>query len=354
MSEVVKDFFDLVEKGRNGKNEGLPIGLTKLEDYVGDIQGDETILIAADSGVGKSTFTLYSYIYRPIMSPECESKDFRICMFNYEMTESQILAKLLGIYIYETYGEILTFKDIFSRGKIDGEQNILSDEHYKLIIDSTPIIEKFASRIDFFPEAKTFDSYQTTLFNWVSKFGKFENPFSEFTDNTFTPNNPEQVLEVVTDHLNMVSAIPNIKTTIDNIANCCVSARNMCKILTFIHIMQLNRGASGDARIRSNLREPQSSDFRDSSVVYDGSHIVLTLFSPFKAELKDHSHYKVDQIGDRYISIKVLKNRFGISNIRDALAFYGEVSTYRELPKPTEIVDYDKYRNPDWILDNKL
>lgn len=352
MSEnsTVAEFLDLVKKGREGKNQGLPIGLTKLEDYIGELLGNETILVAADSGVGKSTFVLYSYVYRPIMSDECEKKDYRIAMYNYEMTESQILAKLLGMYLYEKYGEILTFTDIFSRGKVEGEANILSDEYYDLIEECIPILEKFANRITFFPEAKTSELYEEKLLGWLENFGTFENPFNGFVDNTYTPNNPDQILGVITDHLNMVSAIPNIKVTIDNIANMQVSARNMCKILTFIDIMQLNRGASGDARIRSNLREPQSSDFRDSSVVYDGSHIVMTLFSPFKAEIKEHSHYQVERLGNRYISVKILKNRFGVANIRDALAFYGEISSYRELPKASEIVDYEKYANPDWLI----
>lgn len=244
----------------------------------------------------------------------------------------------------------MSFKDMFSRGQKDGEANILSDEGYALIEKCIPILEKFASRITFRPEAKTFDSYKEKLFDWVSKYGEFENEFNGFENNSFKPNNPNQILVVLTDHLNMVSAVPNIKTTIDNIANTQVSARNMCEILTFVNIMQLNRGASGDSRIRAQMFEPTDSDFRDSSVVYDGSMVVMTLFSPFKVGLKDHRHYDIEKLGDRYVSLKVLKNRFGSANIRDALAFYGEVNLYKELPSPDEIFDYEIYKHPDWLI----
>lgn len=349
--DIVNDFMDLVQRGREGKNKGCPIGLKKLEEYIGDLVGNETILVAAASGVGKSTFSLYSYVYRPVMSEECEKRDLHYLMYNFEMTESQILAKLLGIYLFEKYGEVVTFKDMFSRGQNDnGEPNILSDEYYDLIEECIPVLEKFASRITFCPEAKTSKLYEETLFEWMSNYGKFSDPLGDFTNNTYTPNNPEQILCVITDHLNMVSSVPSIKTTIDNIANLTVSARNMCKIVTFVHIMQLNRGASGDARIRANLVEPTADDFRDSSVVYDGSHIVVTLFNPFKAGLKEHRKYNAERLGDRYVSLKVLKNRFGVSNIRDALAFYGECNSYRELPKADQIYDYEKYKSPDWLL----
>lgn len=269
MSEnpIVKEFFDLVDRGREGKNKGCPLGLPKLEDYIGDLCSNETILVAANSGVGKTSIVLYSYLYRPLMSEDCEKHDLHYCFFDFEMTSDQILAKLISIYLYETYGIILTFKDIFSRGQKDGEPNVLSDEYYELLQQCIPILERFASRIDFFPDAKTHESYIETLFDWVSKFGTFENPFNGFGENTFTPNNPEQILCVITDHFNMLSPGPTIKATIDNIANDCVSARNMCKILTFVHIMQLNRGASGGERLKAQMYEPQDSDFRDSSVV---------------------------------------------------------------------------------------
>ena len=46
-----------------------------------------------------------------------KNKDVHYIFFNLEMGEEQILAKLLSIYLYETYGEIISFKEIFSRGK---------------------------------------------------------------------------------------------------------------------------------------------------------------------------------------------------------------------------------------------
>ena len=81
--------------------------------------------------------------------------------------------------------------------------------------------------------------------------------------------------------------------------------------------------------------------------------VVMTLFSPFKVGLKDHRHYDIEKLGDRYVSLKVLKNRFGSANIRDALAFYGEVNLYKELPSPDEIFDYEKYKSPKWALEEQ-
>ena len=50
--------FDLIDKGRVGKNIGLSIGLPKLELYMDGLLPGTSYLIAAQSGVGKSTFIL--------------------------------------------------------------------------------------------------------------------------------------------------------------------------------------------------------------------------------------------------------------------------------------------------------
>ena len=50
--QAVNDFMSLVNKGREGRNQGCPIGLDKLADYIGDLCRGQSILIGAPSGVG--------------------------------------------------------------------------------------------------------------------------------------------------------------------------------------------------------------------------------------------------------------------------------------------------------------
>ena len=100
--------FNLIDKGREGKNIGLSIGLPKLELYMDGLLPGTSYLIAAQSGVGKSTFSLYSFIYRPLMDylkGQEVDRDPHFIMFNLEMTQEQIYAKLLSMYIYEHFGE---------------------------------------------------------------------------------------------------------------------------------------------------------------------------------------------------------------------------------------------------------
>ena len=54
------------------------------------------------------------------------------------------------------------------------------------------------------------------------------------------------------------------------------------------------------------------------------------------------------------MAVFLLKSRFGTSDILVPMGFYGDCSHYAELPKPDEIFDYEKYKYPDWLLDQSL
>lgn len=47
----------------------------------------------------------------------------------------------------------------------------------------------------------------------------------------------------------------------------------------------------------------------------------------------------------------LLKSRFGTSDICVPFNFFGDCSHYVELPKPEEIYDYEKYTNPNYLLE---
>lgn len=267
---VVTDFYNLVDRGKEGKNVGIATGLDRLDEYTEGLSQGTSYLIGGASGAGKTSYVLYSLLYKPLMSPDCEEKDLHYLMGNWEMTHEQILAKLLSIYIHETYGAEMTFKDIFSRGKdVEGNPNIISEEEYTLLKECKPILEKFASRIEFIPNARTYDAFEEKCFQFLEKFGTFENPFGRFDDNVYHPNNPDQIVVIMADHLNLVksSGGSNKKKVIDDISNMCVRMRNMCKIVSPALLMQLNRGGMDGNRIRADLMEPCAEDFKDSGTV---------------------------------------------------------------------------------------
>ena len=117
-----------IDRGRLGLNQGISMGLPKFESIVDGVSRETYTLILSNSGAGKSSFALYAYVYKPLME-HLEDDDYKVLFFALEMSEWSLYIKLLSIYIFETYGIQLSFKEILSKKK----EYILSDEHYELV-----------------------------------------------------------------------------------------------------------------------------------------------------------------------------------------------------------------------------
>ena len=46
-----------------------------------------------------------------------------------------------------------------------------------------------------------------------------------------------------------------------------------------------------------------------------------------------------------------LKNRYGEADVEIGVNFFGRCGIWKELPKPDEIYDYERYTSPNYILE---
>lgn len=340
--------FELIEQGRQGGNIGLSMGFPKLETYMDGYLPGVSYLIAAASGVGKSTYMEYGLIYRPLMDwwkTEDEAKkrrDPHWLIFNLEMTPEQIEAKLLSMYIYERYHIQIRFKEMFSRGR----DCMLTDEHYELIKKCDEFLDLLDERISYRDGAFNADRYKKEVIDYLKNFGTFTK------EGDFIPNNSNQIIGVVVDHLSLTRASGGRtkKEEMDLVSSYAVQFRNKCTIVSPIMIMQFNRDANNAERLKQGLQEPTASDLKDTGAVYEDSQVVLALHSPIKFKLSTYRGYDIKALGQNFVSCILLKSRFGTSDIAIGLGFYGDCSIYRELPKGNEITDYEKYKDPSWTL----
>lgn len=184
------------------------------------------------------------------------------------------------------------------------------------------------------------------------KHGKFHK--SEDANRTFyTPKDPDLIINVVIDHLLLVSPQKGRtkKEEMDLISTYCVRFREICQT-SFDVIMQENRNAGTVDRRKMDLQEPTVDDIQQSGEPLQASDICIALFSPFRNQLKNYRKYQIYDdpdtgqpgLGDVCRSIIILKNRYGISNKIIPTAFMGSIGKFEELPDP-DYVDYDKYQS---------
>ena len=327
MSSGKEEFFELVKSGREGNNIGLSIGSNKLEIYMDGFLPGISYLIGGASGTGKSTYALWSLVYQPLihyLNGESKERDPHWLFFNLEMTRSQMYAKLVSMYIFDTYGIELRFKEIFSRGK----DCILSDDKLSLLENCNDFLDELDKRITSYEGVLTEEIYINEVRKELQKFGIWK-------DGKFIPNNPHQILGVAIDHCSLIKASQgrSKKEEMDAISRDSVVFRNTTKIISPIHIAQFNRSSGSDERLKQSMQDPNQNDFKDSGSLYDDSQVVFALFSPHKYKLSTYRKYNIKIMEQTFIAMFLLKSRFGTSDICVPFGFYGDCSHYVELIK---------------------
>lgn len=345
MSSGKELFYKSVDEGREGHNIGLSTGSTKLDLYTDGFLPGTSYLIGGSSGSGKSTNALWTFIYQPLvhyLKGDCRERDPHYKLFSLEMTQPQVYAKLVSMYVFDNFGVSLRFKDIFSRGK----DCVLSDENYEILQKCSTFLDILDERLDFYEGGLTEAVYLREVNEFLKKFGTFE-------DDKYIPNNPQQVLGVMIDHMTLIKATNghSKKDEIDAISRDSVLLRNKTKIMSPIHIAQFNRNSNNQERMKQGLQDPSMEDFKDSGSLVEDSMVVLSVFSPHKYKLATYKKYNIKILEQSFIGLFLLKSRFGTSDIMIPMNFLGDISHYVEMPKPEDIYDWEKYTTPDYLLD---
>ena len=81
---------------------------------------------------------------------------------------------------------------------------------------------------------------------------------------------------------------------------------------------------------------------------------MIAIYNPFRDGLKTYHKYNIEILESSFRSIMVLKNRFGDCDAEVGCNFFGGINLFHELPKPTEIYDYHKYVDPNYLLSSNI
>jgi replicative DNA helicase len=131
----VRQLLKSIKRGKEGKNVGIFTGIPKLDSVTYGIQRQCLYTIGADSGAGKTSFAIDVFLYNLIKNREDTSVD--ILYYSFEMSSDALYAKLLSLYIWDTFHRIITYETILSFTKP------ISDEDYKYVMESMSWLEEF-------------------------------------------------------------------------------------------------------------------------------------------------------------------------------------------------------------------
>lgn len=340
---ITETLLQEIDVGREGRSQGYSMGLPKIESIIDGVTKRTMTVLASGTGQGKSSFILYSYVYRPLME-HLEDDNFYVSYFSLEMPATVIFGKLLSTYIFEKYHKELSIKELLSRKK----GYILSDENYKIVQNCIEWLNKIEKKIHIYDKSLNADKLYAILMQKLEKFGCFEE-----TENRkiYIPDNPDLLYEIVIDHVGLLrpSNGRNKKGEIDTTVAYLVTLRNMCDISPTL-IQQINREQSNIERFKAGRTGIQLSDLKETGDTTDAAEVVAALYGPNRDKLNTYRGYDVKKLGDHIRIFQILKTRFGEADKEIALNYHGGINEWAELPLPNDIYDYDKYTTPDYLL----
>lgn len=343
---ITNSLMHQITFGREGKNWGYSMGLPKLEEVIDGVTQSTYTLVFSPTGSGKTSLVIYSYIYKPLME-HLEDGNFKVTYFSLEMSAEMLYAKLLSIYIFETYHIELSVKDLLSRRK--GHK--LSDENFKIVKECLPWLYKVENIVKIYDKSLSAEGLYSTLMKELEIEGTFEELDSR---KIYTPKNENLVHLVIIDHLSLArrSNGRTLKEEMDLISSYLVTLRNMCKISPVV-IMQANRSSTSMDRRKEGLNNLRIDDTKDTGAPAQDSEVIISIFNPHREKLTSYRGYDIRALQQNFRVITVLKNRYGEADVEVGCAFYGRTGYFAELPRPEEIYDYETYSNSDWLLNPK-
>lgn len=339
---IYNEILNLVEKGKSGGNEGIPMGLPRFSEIIPNIQRARYHLVVGESGSGKSAFVDTAYVFNPLewYVKHKEETDIKLKIFYYsfEISKQRLLTKQISRKLFIDYNLLLDVNYILSFGK-----NRISDEHYKLV---TGYADYF-NRLEEFIEIK--DSSSTNnptgilndLNSWAKQNGKFETINNQ---TVYKENNPNLYTLTIADHMAIVPKERGFDTkqNMDKLSEYTVNLRNKCNF-SFCYLVQANRNLANIDRLKYEKSELaiKQGDIKDSSNPAQDSDAIIGIINPWKYNIDEYRKYDITRLQGRQRFLNIAKNRDGEADGTLGLLFLGECGYFKELPRQTDMREID-------------
>lgn len=345
--QVTKSVLNIIRRGLEGKNIGLPSGLPLLDKYTYGIQKSFIYLIGADTGAGKTSLAInYLYamlidIFKRIDQWEANGKignkpGLEVKFFTLEMSAEVLMVKLLSQYIYDKYSVIIPIKEIFSFEKP------LESKKIEVINDCKLWMKRVEEHVHFITTRVGWKELDQQLKEMFSKHGAFYQDKEGNEVYVIDKNKEDYTFSCFVDHIGLLAGSKEDK---DKCSDILIKYRDMCTLTSFA-VQQLNRNFKSNSRRETNFRYIQIDDFKGTSSFSDAANIIIGIFFAYREKDLNCLGYRVDILETRFRMIQLLKHRFGDGDFNIGCCFYGEVGKWIELPEdPNQIMFPESYKD---------
>lgn len=352
--ETYNDLVKSLEVNRDRKISGLHNSiLTPFKDFNKYFPGFERgkyIIVTANSGIGKTKITKYLFVINTYNFCKKFGIPLKIYYFALEETKNKFWLSIISSQLYLKYNIQVDIKTLNSIG-----ESILTE--------------------DLLLKIKNIELEITDMMNYIEVIDNVSNGFGIYKyisdkaairgttvkDNfttTYKPNNPEEYVFVMTDHISLLVAEKDISgekmthwQSINKFSqDYCL--KGFCKKYNYTVINVQQQEAAKEkmeftfkgTSIEDKL-EPSLDGLADNKLTQRDADLVLGIFAPERYKIETFRGYDITKLKDKYRAIKILKDRdYGLANAYLHLYMNGATNIFKELPS-SKLIDYSKYTN---------
>lgn len=333
----------------NGQLNRIPSPFERFSnDFIGIEQGCYYTITSFTKG-GKSQFTSFTFIYKPLMFCYYTKADIdiKILYFPLEETPERIMQRFISWLLYDlSKGKIrITPKDLRSTiSPISQEilDAINSDEIQN-------ILKYFEEHVIFPDEAGN----PTGIFKYCIKYaeehgkvytkvGKYKDDFGVIQErqvfDRYEQDNPNEYRLVIIDTINLIDTERGmtLKQSMDKLSEYCAKYLRNRYHYSPVIIQQQAFEQEGNEAFKIGRVRPSVAGLGDSKYTSRDSNIVLGLFSPFRFALREYEGYDISKFKDNIRFLEMIVNRDGEMGGLCPLFFDGAVCQFSELPRPDD------------------
>ncbi len=318
------------------------------DDFIGIEQSCYYTITSFTKG-GKSQFTSYTFIYKPLMFCYFTKADIsiKILYFPLEETPERIMQRFMSWLLFDfSQGKIrISPRDLRSTTSPVSQEilDVINSEEIQDILDyfEEHIIfpEEAGNPTGIYKYCKNYAEEHGTVY---TKSAQIKNEFGVVQErqvfDRYEQDNPNEYRLVIIDTINLIDTERGmtLKQSMDKLSEYLAKYLRNRYHYSPIVIQQQAFDQEGNEAFKIGRVRPSVAGLGDSKYTSRDSNVVLGLFSPFRFALKEYEGYDISKFKDNIRFLEMIVNRDGEMGGLCPLFFDGAVCHFAELPRPDD------------------
>jgi hypothetical protein len=326
---------------KEGKYNGIPYPYPRLAQFVPSIDKEQVIGVTSFTGAGKSKFSRYTFVLYPYEFSLINDYPFEMDYYALEDSAEKIFKNILCHYLSIKCKTKVTLFDLDSKFKE------LSPSIIKMIREGEKYLQDFSNKVRIKDSITNPYGIYKDVLKRASELGEVITEKREWNGQTqnqivgFKPNSDVHWM-LMCDNLNNIDKEKHHsdkKEAMDNFVqkDCRLLYSKIFKMTcVIIHQQALEaerqQFTSQGGSIIDKIK-PSLANLGGTKEVVRSYHLVFSLFNPHKFKIGTYKGYDINNIGNNFREIEVLKNNDGIGdNLSVPMYFDGASEYFKELP----------------------